>query len=200
MARYNLSDAQVLNWGTCYCTSDPDKYTITYFIKRLFEELVEWVDNPCADEWGDVMLMVTNIIFVTTGIVYIMPYAILSLGKGYERLQQHGCVRSYANRCGPLERVQVQSHEVTYLHVGMYLCNGYLTEEQEIEARAFANAGVDEFWLYVEGVHQTGYYFPGEPVSLEEAEDEVWYEHMVCWLQMHVDIGAVPPPMEVFYY
>lgn len=88
-----------LNWYACTCSSEVDKLTPFYFAKRFFEELIEFLKAPSKDELSDCMLMITQFIYVVTGHVVIMPYAQLSLQKGRDRVNAHGCVRSKRNSC-----------------------------------------------------------------------------------------------------
>lgn len=88
-----------LNFNVCQCSSNLENLTFVYFLKRFFEELLEFAKEPSIDEFADVMLMLSLMIWSITKRVVVLPYADIALAKGRKRLEKHGCIRSYRNRC-----------------------------------------------------------------------------------------------------
>lgn len=87
------------NYYSCKCSSDITHLTTRYFLSRLIEELIEFIQKPSLDELSDVMCICSNIVYTITGLQIYLPLAKRSFDKGRKRVEQHGCVRSYRNRC-----------------------------------------------------------------------------------------------------
>lgn len=87
------------NYNMCWCSMESDKLNAAYYAGRFCEEFVELLKGPCIDELSDCMLLLSLLLYSVTGVGLVLPYAGLSLHKGRVRIELHGCVRSYRNRC-----------------------------------------------------------------------------------------------------
>lgn len=87
------------NFNMCTCSMQGPHLDAAYYKGRLMEECVELIHGPCVDELADCMLLLSLLIHTVTGVGLVLPYAGLSLKKGVIRVELHGCVRSYRNRC-----------------------------------------------------------------------------------------------------
>lgn len=84
------------NWGLCACCTEP---TVKFLVQRLKEEMVELMTDHNIDELCDVMCILSQLVFKLTRVPIVLPFADKSFQKGRDRYNQHGCVRSYRNRC-----------------------------------------------------------------------------------------------------
>ena len=84
------------NYGLCPCC---EQESTMYYIRRLFEEMGEFIACPSIDEVGDVMAMLSQIIHNITGLVIYLPFSKKAFAKGLYRYKLHGCVRAWHNAC-----------------------------------------------------------------------------------------------------
>ena len=84
------------NYGLCKCCK---QQSMRYYVVRLIEEIVEFIECPSLDELGDCMAITSQIAHNITGIVIYLPLSKRSFDKGANRYKLHGCVRSKRNAC-----------------------------------------------------------------------------------------------------
>ena len=84
------------NYGACDCCR---RMSLRYYWGRVVEEGQEWLEQPSMDEFGDVMACLSQAISIIIHHDVMLPCASASFEKGKRRVQEHGCVRSYRNKC-----------------------------------------------------------------------------------------------------
>jgi hypothetical protein len=84
------------NYGACDCCK---RMSLRYYLGRVIEEGLEWLEHPCVDEFGDTMAGLSQAISIVIHHEIMLPYASKAFEKGRRRVQEHGCVRSSRNKC-----------------------------------------------------------------------------------------------------
>lgn len=87
------------NFNMCMCSMQRDELDAAYYKARLIEECIEFISEPSMDEFSDCMLLLSLLVYTLTDVGLVLPCARRSLDKGRIRVELHGCVRSYRNRC-----------------------------------------------------------------------------------------------------
>lgn len=84
---------------TCKC-SHKGEYDLVFRITRLIDELVEFINEPSSDEWGDTVMQVSLLFHcVFPKWRWLLPGAERSQIKGLNRFAENGCCRSRRNSC-----------------------------------------------------------------------------------------------------